>query len=160
MNRWDEYFLGRALSNAGMSKDPNTRVGAAIVGPDRETLADGFNGFPRGMLDMPERLKNRDYKLRAIVHAEENAICNAARAGVRLKGSTLYLAATDDSGLVWGGPPCSRCTVSLIQAGITTIVSRPQKAIASKWHEDLHMARAILEECGIHFKEVPIPCKS
>lgn len=138
-----------------MSKDPNTKVGSIIVGPDREIVSAGFNGFPRGIEDTDERLQDRDTKLKLIVHAEMNAILAAARHGIRLKGCTLYLAATDnESGLIWGGAPCSRCTVEIIQAGITEIVSYPVKSVPSKWHEDLVMSRKLIEEVGILYREV------
>lgn len=113
-NKWHTHFLDIALACARMSKDPNTQVGAVIIGPDREIRSTGFNGLPRGIADTPERLMYRDTKLRLIVHAEMNAVLNAARHGVALKGCILYLACTDASGKVWGGPPCTRCTVELI----------------------------------------------
>ena len=125
--RWDRHFLQLALAHARMSKDPSTQVGAVIVGPDREIRSAGFNGFPRGIADTPERLANRDTKLELIVHGELNAITAAARVGIPLLGCTLYVAATDDTGLVWGGPPCTRCTVHVIQAGIRHVCSAPQK---------------------------------
>lgn len=154
--RWDRHFLGRALNISKMSKDPRTRVGAVVVGPDREPLSDGFNGFPRGIADTPERLSDRDTKLKLIVHAEVNALLNAVRTGVKLKGGTLYLAATDDSGMCWGGPPCTRCAVEIIQSGIVEIVSYPLKAVPSIWHEDLALSRQLLEEAGIRYREVPL----
>lgn len=154
MSRWNQHFLYLAEQCSKMSKDPLTRVGAVIVGPDLEIRSTGFNGFPRGIADTEERLNDRDTKLKLIVHAEMNAILNAARFGVPLKGCTLYLAATDDTGLVWGGPPCTRCSVEVIQAGISTIISRPTKAIPSRWHEDLKISKSILEEAGIAFYEV------
>lgn len=153
--RWDRHFLALALLNARMSKDPSTQVGAVIVGPDREVRSTGFNGFPRGIIDTPERLNDREQKLRLIVHAETNAILNAARIGVSVKGCTLYLTATDSSGLVWGGPPCTRCTVEIIQSGIAEIVSYPVKAIPSRWHEDLKLSGELLRECAMRFREVP-----
>jgi Cytidine and deoxycytidylate deaminase zinc-binding region len=67
----------------------------------------GFNGFPR----------DKETKLRLIVHVEVNAILNAARVGIPLKGCKLYLACTDDTGAVWGGPPCTRCSLDVIQSG-------------------------------------------
>jgi dCMP deaminase len=157
--RWDNHFLDMALLQASMSKDPNTRVGAVIVGPDREVRSTGFNGFPRLICDSPERLGDRDTKLRLIVHAEMNAVLAAARVGVPMQGCTLYLAATDDTGMVWGGPPCCRCTVELIQAGITEIVSRPAKpaGVSWKWREDTEMARGLLDEAGIPLREVGFP---
>jgi dCMP deaminase len=152
--RWDRHFLRMALENASMSKDPNTRVGSVIVGPDREPRSDGFNGFPRGVADTLERLNDRDLKLKLMVHAEMNAILNAARIGVPLKGCTLYLAATDDTGLVWAGPPCTRCTVEIIQAGIAEIVAFSPKSGPSKWHEDLAMARGLITEAGLRYREL------
>lgn len=101
--RWDDHFLRLALNNAKMSKDPRTQVGSVIVGPDREVRSMGFNGFPRGIEDTLERLHDRDMKLKLIVHGEMNAILNAVRIGVSTRGCTLYLAATDDTGLIWGG---------------------------------------------------------
>ena len=152
--RWDNHFLQLAFDNARISKDPSTRVGAVIVGPDREIRSTGFNGFPRGIADTPERLNDRDLKLRLVVHAEMNAILNAARVGIPLKGCTLYLAATDDTGSVWGGCPCTRCTVEIIQAGIAGMVSRPPKAVPSRWHEDIAFARKLVDEAGIKYREI------
>ena len=153
-DRWDQHFLRLALSHAQMSKDPNTKGGAIIVGPDREIRSAGFNGLPRGIADTPQRLHDRDMKLRLVVHGEMNAILAAARVGVPLKGCKLYLSCTDASGSVWGGPPCTRCTVEIIQAGITHVVSSPIKAVPSKWHTDLHFARSLLQEAGITYQEV------
>ena len=151
--RWHKHFLELALLNAKMSKDPSTRVGAVIVGPDREIRSAGFNGLPRGVCDTHERLNDRDTKLKLVVHAEMNAILNAARIGVSVKGCTMYLAATDASGLVWGGPPCTRCTVEAIQAGITSIVSHPFKDVPSRWKDDIELARGLLTEVGIDYAE-------
>lgn len=151
--RWDSHFLELALAFARMSKDPSTQVGAVIVGPDREIRSTGFNGFPRGIADTPERLHDRDTKLKLIVHAEMNAILNAARMGTSTKGCTLYLAATDVSGLVWGGPPCTRCTVEAIQAGIANIISHPFKSVPSRWADDVALARNLLTEAGLSYRE-------
>jgi len=156
LDRWDRHFLRLCQDHSRMSKDPRTRVGAVIVGPDREIRSAGFNGFPRGIADTPERLNDREMKLRLVVHGEMNAVLAAARTGTPLKGCTLYLAATDDTGNVWGGPPCTRCTVEIIQAGITEIVSFSPNAIPSKWHDDLAMARTVLKEAGIVYREVAL----
>lgn len=153
-DKWHKHFLSIAEECARMSKDPSTKVGAVIVGPDKEIRSTGFNGMPRGIADTEERLSDRETKLKLVVHAEMNAVLNAARFGVALKGCTLYLAATDDSGMVWGGPPCTRCTVEVIQAGIRTVVSYPKKAVPSRWHEDLALAEALLQEGGIDYREV------
>lgn len=155
--RWDNHFLRLAQVHAEMSKDPSTKVGAVIVGPDREVRSAGFNGFPRLICDTPERLHDRETKLSLVVHAECNALVQAARVGVPVKDCTLYLVATDDSGEVWGGPPCTRCTVHVIQAGISRVVSRPKKSVPSKWHADLIVAEELLREAVVSYHEIPHP---
>jgi dCMP deaminase len=158
--RWDLYFLDLCIATAKMSRDPSTKVGAIIVGPDRELRSSGFNGFSRGIADTQERLNDRDTKLKLVVHGEMNAVLAAARVGIPLKGCTLYLAATDVSGAIWGGPPCSQCTKDVIQAGITEVVSFPKKSVPSKWHDDLMLAESLLQEAGIKYREVDHVCYS
>lgn len=155
-DRWDRHFLQLAADHARMSKDPATRVGSVIVGPDKEIRSAGFNGFPRGIADTLDRLSDRDTKLKLVVHGEMNAVLAAARIGTPLKGCTMYLAATDSTGEIWGGPPCTRCTVEVIQAGITEIVSWPFKDVASKWKADIEQARALLAEAGIAYREISL----
>ena len=154
-HRWDRHFLTLALAHAKMSKDPSTQVGSVIVGPDREILSMGFNGFPRGISDTHARLHDRELKLQLVVHAELNAVLAAARVGTRLKGSTLYIAATDGNELVWGGAPCIRCTVEIIQAGIVEIVSYPLALIPSRWRESIELSLRLMPEAGIIYREVP-----
>lgn len=150
-NRWRDYFLRMALLSASMSKDPNTRVGAVIADDEGIVLATGFNGFPRGIYDTAERLENRDTKLKLIVHAEANAIASAARNGVKLYSSTMYIGCEGDNVEgVWGGPPCVRCAMLCIQAGIKKIVYYPMKSGFSKWTEDLLESLQLLDEAGIH----------
>lgn len=154
--KWDDHFLDMCVLIARMSKDPSTQVGSIIVGPDREIRTTGFNGFPRGIKDTHERLTNRDMKLSLVVHAEMNAILNAARVGVSVKGCTLYLAATDSSGLIWGGPPCTRCTVEIIQSGISEIVSHPFKEVPSRWKDSIELSRRLLDEGGVMYREITL----
>lgn len=154
--RWDRHFIQLALTHARMSKDPSTRVGAVIVDDDLAVRSAGFNGFPRGIADTPERLNDRDLKLSLVVHGEMNAVLAAARIGISVKSCTLYLACTNDSGICWGGPPCLRCAVELIQAGICEIVAPPFKPGPSKWLTSIEQSRTILLEAGVHFREVLI----
>lgn len=151
-SRWDNYYLQQALLASSMSKDPSTKVGAIIVGPERESLISGFNGFPRLIHDTPERLNNRELKYKLVVHAEENVLLVAAKCGVNISGCSLYYAAQDLQGnLVWGGAPCIRCTVSLIQAGIKEVVTYKAQ-ILDRWSEDMELARDILFEANIKFR--------
>lgn len=155
-DKWDKYFINLAIETAKMSKDPSTRVGAVIVGPDREIRSTGYNGFPRGIADTDERLNDREQKLAIVVHGEMNAVLNAARIGVSLKGCTMYLAATDKSGMIWGGAPCVRCTVEIIQTGIIEIVAPPFKGEPSRRKESIEKSRALLDEVGIKYREVEL----
>lgn len=154
--RWDSYFLRMALLSAGMSKDPSTKVGAVIVGDNRNIVSVGFNGFPIGVEDTDERLNDRDTKLGLVVHAEMNAVLQAAQVGHRLDGCELYVIATDKSGDKWGGAPCVRCLVEMIHAGISSIVSLPMKTSPSRWHESLKISRALIDEVGIRYREVSV----
>lgn len=116
----------------------------------------GFNGFPRGIADTEERLNDRDKKLDLIVHGEMNAVLNAARIGVSVKDCVLYLAAVDPTGMVWGGAPCVRCTVEIIQAGIKEIVAPPFKTTPSRWKESVEQSRALLKEASVLLREVEL----
>ena len=154
-SRWDVGFINLALSFArDMSKDPNTKVGAVLVGPRREVIQMGFNGFPEGIADTPERLNDRVLKNRLTVHAERNAVCLAARRGIVTEGSTVYLAATDQSGAVWGGAPCVACLIELIQAGVRGIVTLPFKTVPSRWADDIAESRRLIREKGMGYREV------
>ena len=150
----DRHFITLALENARMSKDPATQAGAIVVGPDREVRSMGYNGLPRGIADTADRLENKELKLSLVVHAEMNAILNAARIGVSTRGCALYLALTDESGEVWGGPPCTRCTVELIQAGISEVVAKPFKTQASFWKDSVEQARSLMREASIRYREI------
>lgn len=154
--RWHRHFLDLCIAHAKMSKDPSTRVGAVIVGPDRELRQAGFNGFPRRIRDTPKRLNDRDTKNLLVVHAEMNALLQCARVGIPTNGCTLYLVATDvPSSTIWGGAPCTRCTVSVIQAGIAEVVTYPFKKVPSRWADDVAHARARLREARIRYVEIP-----
>ena len=109
---WDEYFMGVALLAAKRSKDPNTQVGACIVDSDNIILSTGYNGFPYGCSDdvYPWERTGSDTKYSYVVHAELNAILNAA--GKDLKGARLYVDLF----------PCNECAKAIIQSGIAEVV--------------------------------------
>ena len=74
-----------------------------------------------------------------ICHAEENAIMHAARIGISLKGTMAYV--------TW--PPCSRCTRSLIQAGVSEVVYPKDLEIPERWQKDFDIASQMMNEAGI-----------
>jgi dCMP deaminase len=88
---WTEYFLKIAEQIKLKSKDESTQIGAVIVGKDNEILSTGYNSFPRGLDDSKKERQERPEKYFWIEHAERNAVYNAARIGVSLKNSTIYL---------------------------------------------------------------------
>ena len=142
--KWDRRFLELAKHISEWSKDPSTKVGCVVVGADREIRSTGFNGFPRGIEDDLDRLEDRDRKYPLICHAEENAIMHAARIGVSLKGNTAYV--------TW--PPCSRCTRSLIQAGLNEVVFPADVDIPERWQADFDISMGMMEDAGITARKV------
>ncbi len=138
-DKWDARFIELARHISGWSKDPSTKVGCVVVGEDREIRSTGFNGFPRGIEDDSTRLDDRDQKIPLICHAEENAIMHAARIGVSLKGCVAYV--------TW--PPCTRCSRSLIQAGIVEVVYPEDIEIPDRWKADFELSGSMMEEAGI-----------
>ena len=152
--RRDRHFLELALKHSELSRDPETRVGAVIVGPAGDVRSMGYNRFPEGIEESAARLNDRETKLSLMVHAELVAVMNAARVGIPLQGCTLYFAQTDDTGLVWGGVPCTRCTDHLLMTGITEVISYPTKRAPSKWHRDWAFARELFRESGLAHREI------
>lgn len=111
VDSWDEYFLWMATAASIKSKDPRCRVGAVIASATNVLLSTGFNGLARGVYDDKNLLENPDEKLKVICHAEQNAILNAARIGVAVEGSTIFVTKF----------PCLACCNHIIQAGIARI---------------------------------------
>ena len=136
---WDEYFLDITRRVATRSTCLRRAVGAILV-HDKRIIASGYNGGPSGLahcLDigcLREKLgipSGQQHELCRGIHAEQNAIIQAARYGVSIEGSVLYCTTQ----------PCTQCTKMLINAGITEIV------YAEGYPDDL--ARELLEESGI-----------
>lgn len=136
--KWDVRFLELAKHISSWSKDPSTQVGAVAV-KDRRILATGYNGFPRGVADLPGRLENRNEKYLRTVHAEANAIAQAAKNAISLADADIY---------VWPFIPCSSCCTLLIQAGIRRVVV-PNTTIPDRWEESFNMSQAMFSEVGI-----------
>lgn len=133
-------YLGVARAVAELSKDPSTKVGAVVIGPDGEGSVWGYNGAPRGS-KLDEREVTREVRLMGFEHAERNAIFAAARAGVPTKGCSIVVTAA----------PCHECARAIIQAGITTVVApKPDKAFSERWKESMAMAATLFEECGVN----------
>ena len=136
---WDEYFMGLARNVAGRSKDRSSRIGAVIVGPDKEIRSTGYNGMPRGVDDDVEDRHERPVKYFYFEHAERNAIFNAARASIGTKGCRMY---------VCGLRPCADCARAIVQAGIVEVVLEGLDVV-ERWADSMEAGRFILEEAGV-----------
>ena len=95
MNKWYKRYLNLAKEVSTWSKDPNTKVGAVVVGSKGQILSQGYNGFPRGIKDTNDRLNDREKKYKFVVHAEQNCIYNATLNGVSLDGNILRMRIDD-----------------------------------------------------------------
>lgn len=137
MGKWDQRFMRLAAEVASWSKDPSTKVGAVLVDDDRRVIGLGFNGFPRGVCDHPERLADRPTKYLMVQHAEANAILNAVAS---VKGSTAYVT----------HHPCSSCAGILIQAGVIRVVTRaPSAGFADRFAASFAASRIMFEEADV-----------
>ena len=146
---WDEYFLELADLVASRSTCLRRHVGAVLVSNER-IIATGYNGAPRGLghcLEigcMREEMgipSGQRYELCRGVHAEQNAIINAAYYGVSTKDTVLYCT----------NQPCIICARILINAGITRVVHRGN-------FED-SLAVQFMQEAGIDLIEIPLKGK-
>lgn len=129
------------------SKDPNTKIGAILV-RDGIIISEGFNGFPRGVKDYKKRYEDRELKYKYVVHAEENAIFNAARNGIKTTGSIMYTS----------GLPCNECAKSLIQAGVVKVIIHSNyPSMSEKWVESIKITRQMFRESGMIIQEFEKP---
>ena len=117
---WDQYFMDITRLVATRSSCLRRQVGALLV-KDRNILATGYNGVPSGITHcevagcLRERLgvpSGERHELCRGLHAEQNAIIQAAKHGTNIDGATLYCTTM----------PCIICTKMIINAGITRVI--------------------------------------
>ncbi|HNX21199.1 MAG TPA: cytidine/deoxycytidylate deaminase family protein [Bacteroidales bacterium] len=118
---WDEYFMEIAHTVSKRATCDRGRSGCVIV-RDRQILVTGYVGSPIGMPHCDEvghQMKQTIHEDGTItnhcvrtVHAEQNAICQAAKLGIALQNSTLYCRMT----------PCRVCAMLIINCGISRVV--------------------------------------
>jgi dCMP deaminase len=141
--KWDGRFLDLATFIAEWSKDPSTKVGAALVRPDRTIAAVGFNGFPRGVLDHVARYEDRSTKYEMVVHAEMNALLSSRES---LEGYALYVAPL---------PPCSQCAAAIIQRGIRRVVIAMPAELPATWAQKWTLSETMFAEAGVEVAILP-----
>ncbi len=118
---WDEYFMELANAAAKRATCDRGRSGCVIV-KDKQVLVTGYVGAPKGLPHCDDvghlfkQMINEDGSISnhcvRTVHAEQNAICQAARRGIALDGATLYCRMT----------PCRTCAMMIINCGIKRVV--------------------------------------
>lgn len=135
---WDQYFIAQAAILSTRSTCTRLHVGAIIVQNNR-IIASGYNGSVSGTPHCTEAgdLIVDGHCVRA-VHAEQNALMQAAQMGIRVDGSEVYV--TD--------VPCVHCTKLLLQAGI-------KKINFMRNYRNDPFAMALLEEKQVLLQQVP-----
>ena len=133
--KWDQDYLALARFWADLkSKDPSTKVGAVVVDVNNKVAGMGYNGFPAGVDDAPERLNDRPTKYQFVVHAEANALITA---GNRSQGGTLYSTMAC----------CCDCSKLIIQSGIARVVAPLPDA--DRWDDSHKAAETMFKEAGV-----------
>ena len=142
MDKWDKRFIDMAEVVGSWSScyQENRQVGAVIV-KDKHVLSTGYNGAPAGVKSCKEKCECLRKKLNIpsgtrhetcfAVHAEQNAIAQAARFGISVEGATIYVT----------HQPCTICTKMIINAGI-------KKVIFKHGYPD-DFSKVLLEEAGV-----------
>lgn len=129
---WDEYFMATAFLMASRSACSRLHVGCVVVSGGEHknrVIAAGYNGFLPGI---PHKSHVRDGHELATVHAEQNAISDAARRGISVQGSIVYCTHF----------PCINCAKVLASSGIKMV----------KYHLDYNndeLVKVLMAEVGI-----------
>ena len=133
MTDWHKRFLDLCEHVATWSKDPSTKLGSVIVDNKKRIVSVGYNGFPRGVNDRYDRYDDRPTKYLFVAHAERNALDNAP---MMVDNCTMYVTLL----------PCNECAKSIIQKGITTVVTYPpEREDVFNWNITLRM----FDEAGV-----------
>jgi dCMP deaminase len=118
------------------SKDPRVKVACILLSQHPHViLSTGYNGMCRGVEDVWDQ----PMKDHMIVHAETNAVYNAARIGVNLTNSIAVVTLF----------PCLSCAKALIQSGVRKVVTVKPNYDDPKWGEQFRMSKELLARTGV-----------
>lgn len=136
------HWLREAYRFASRHSDDPVTWNGAILLPDSGFPVFGTNRLPTGTSRLPERLE-RPAKYDFIVHAEQDAIFQAAVKGVSTRGATLFCP--------WA--PCTACARAIIQAELSHLVAHKQmhEKTPERWAADIERAVTLLREAGIEY---------
>ena len=136
---WDEYFIGLMAEVGKRATCERGRSGSLIV-KEKRILATGYVGSPPGLPHCDEighlmkQVIDEDGSARQhcvrTIHAEQNAICQAARYGIPLEGTTLYCKME----------PCRTCAMLIISTGITKVIAQRRYHAAQETREMFKLA--------------------
>ncbi|MDD4954983.1 MAG: cytidine/deoxycytidylate deaminase family protein [Candidatus Omnitrophica bacterium] len=141
---WDEYFMKAAFLVSERSTCLRRHVGAVLV-KEKQILATGYNGAPMGVehcdsvgclrahLNVPS---GQRHEICRGLHAEQNVLLQAAKHGVSVRESAIYIT----------NAPCSICAKMIINAGITEVI------IADNYPDE--MAKKFLKEAKIKLRKI------
>lgn len=142
---WDQYFMEMAELTAKRSTCMRRSVGAVIV-KDNRAIATGYNGAPRGIAHCEDRggclrqqmgvPSGQRHEICMALHAEQNAIIQAAAMGHSIEGGTIYVT----------HQPCAICAKMIINSGIKRIV------IKEGYPDEL--AASLIAEAGLKIERI------
>lgn len=144
---WDDYFITIAHQVARRSTCVRRQVGAVLV-KDKRILSTGYNGTARGLAHCEDVGCLREqqgiesgqrHELCRGIHAEQNAIIQAALHGVAIQGSSLYST----------HQPCVQCAKMLLNAGVV------EMSFTHPYPDPL--AESMLDEAGVTTRVLPLP---
>jgi dCMP deaminase len=132
-------FLKLAKYQANLFSKDTTKVGCIFIDKNNfSILSCGYNGFIRNAPE-PETRWIRPEKYTYVIHSELNGIINAARCGIKLDNSIVFVTMF----------PCSDCTKALLQVGISILVTIEPNLTDSKWSESFKTSQIMLKESNI-----------
>lgn len=147
---WDSYYIRLLNAIAEKSQDEHSKYAAIIVDGHQLIRSTGYNGLPRGV-HYHNKYHARPDKWIYFVHAEQNAIFNAARIGTSVEGCTIYVLR----------PPCVECVKAIIQSGILIIRYVEEHKFDPKvvlsvddWRSKMEAAQELLYSAGIAIKRI------
>lgn len=148
---WDEYFMKIAEVTASRATCDRKHVGAVVV-VNKTLVSTGYNGSPRGMPhcdDVGHELKEMGGRQSCVrtVHAEANALVQAARSGAKVEGGTIYTTAS----------PCYDCLKLIINAGVVRVVCKEFYASRYGMSEDMER---FAKDAGIEMVFLSTPSTS
>ncbi len=143
---WDDYFL-ELVKTVGKRATCNRGRSGCVITRDKRIIATGYVGSPSGLDHCDEvghlmkKVMDDDGQVREhcmrTIHAEQNAICQAAHHGVSLKGATLYCTME----------PCRTCAMMIISSGIT-------KVVCQKRYHAAQETRDMFKQAGVELHVV------